>query len=373
VFRSEEGSTGFHHHLTVTGFGEDGRLLPSAEWLVELLASHTVSSCVIEVLRDSGRADYRLLAASPAFEKTTGLHEAIGHSMRELRPDHEEFWFDLYARVAASGEPASFEHVAAALERRFRGHAFRLGGAHSSQVVVILEVTTGGGEAGLERFSATLAHELRSPLASMRNGLQGIKNLLPEGRDGQWTVNMMDRQLLRLSGLIDDMLDIGRLGSTDVRLQRETVDLHHVVSESIEACGTAVDAKRHEVSIDSDGVSLQVRADVRRMVQVFTNLLTNSIKYTAAGGHIRFRLYREGGMAVVEVQDDGMCIRAEELPGVFDLFNQGPMNRPQAEGGLGIGLSIVRSIVRLHEGTVAAHSEGKGKGSTFTVRIPLAP
>ena len=369
MFRSDEGRMDRRSHRTIAGFGVDGDPLRQGDWLDELLSSRSVSVCVVEVLPEVDRPDYRFLAVSPGFELSTGLREVVGRSMRELRPEHEEFWFALLRRVAESGEPASFQHAAVALERQFRGHAFRLGGA---QVVVIFEVAVDTGEAGLERFSATLAHELRSPLAAMRNGLQILKQLVAQSRDGQCTAAMMERQLARLGGLIDDMLDIGRLGSTDVRLQRETIDLHHVVSECIEACGTAVDAKHHDVGIESDGSVLQVRADVRRLVQVFTNLLTNSIKYTAPGGRIRFRLFRENDMAVVEVQDDGMGIRAEDLPGVFDIFNQGPMNRPQAEGGLGIGLSIVRSIVRLHGGSVAARSEGKGKGSTFTVRIPLA-
>jgi signal transduction histidine kinase len=358
--------------LASARFGTDGASAGNAEWLEELLGSRSVAACVLEMVRDGERPDYRFLAVSPAFERSTGLHDVAGRRMRDLRPDHEDFWFELYQRVADTGEPACFEHVAVALERRFRGHAFRIGGAEAPQVVVIFEVTLEAGQAGLERFGATLAHELRSPLGSMRNGLHILRQLLKPDPRGEATVSMMARQLERMGGLIDDMLDIGRLGSTDVRLHRENVDLHHVVSDSIEACGAAVDARHHEVTVESDGASLQVRADVRRLVQVFINLLTNSVKYTPAGGHIRFRLYRRDGMAVVEVRDDGMGIQAEELPKVFEMYNQAPMNRPQAEGGLGIGLSIVRSIVRLHGGTVAAHSEGRGKGSTFTVSIPLS-
>lgn len=371
MLRTDEGSSERSPRRIAAGRG--AFITDTADdWLAGLLASNEVAACVIEVVHHDGRADHRYLATSPGFERSTGLGNVVGRSMRELRPDHEEFWFDLFDQVARTGEPVCFEHPAIALERRLRGHAFRIGGPDSFQVVVILAVTLDGGEEGLERFGATLAHELRSPLASMKNGLQVIKQIGPQNASSQWTVAMMERQIARLSGLIDDMLDIGRLGCTEVRLQREIVDLHHVVSESIEACGAQVEAKRHAVAIDSDGFPLHVRVDARRLVQVFTNLLSNAIKYTPSHGSIHFRLYREGDMAVAEVRDNGMGIAPEDLPHVFDLYNQATAHRLQAEGGLGIGLAIVRSIVRLHGGCVSADSEGRQKGSTFTVRLPLA-
>lgn len=372
MYRSDESRVQGPPPARVSAPGTDGDRSLHDEWLSELLGSQQVAVCVLDLLQDSPRRDYRFLAVSPAFEQSTGLDNVVGRCMRELRPDHEEYWFELYQQVAETGEPVCFEHVAAALERRYRGHAFRLGGPGSHRVVVIFAVTLDTGEAGLEKFGATLAHELRSPLASMRNGLHVFKRLVPPTVEGERIVSMMDRQIARLSGLVDDMFDIGRLGSTAVGLKRETIDLHHVVTESVEACNAAIDANQHTVSIESDGAALQVRADARRMVQVFTNLLTNSIKYTAPRGHITFRLYAEGEWAVTEVSDDGVGIEKEDLAHVFDLFNQGAEHRAQASGGLGIGLSIVRSIVRLHGGSVAAHSDGKHKGSTFTVRLPLA-
>jgi signal transduction histidine kinase len=146
-----------------------------------------------------------------------------------------------------------------------------------------------------------------------------------------------------------------------------------VVSECIEACASSIDARRHEVMIESDGGELVVRGDPRRLTQVFTNLLANSIKFTPPGGHIRIGLRRDEDMAVVEVRDDGAGIDGAELPHVFDYFKQGSSQQNEPRGGLGIGLSIVRSIVRLHGGTVGAHSDGPGKGCEFTVRLPLIP
>ena len=372
MFRTEDAKSDRPLRSITSARGADAGVGSPHDWLDELLASHEVSACVIEVCRNAGQIDYLFQAASPAFGRSTGLTDVVGRSMRALRPDHEEFWFELFQRVATTGEPACFEHVASALDRRFRGHAFRIGGPDSSRVVVIFAVTLDTGREGLERFGATLAHELRSPLASIGNGVRALKRIvLPQDSSGQWTVSMLERQITRLGGLIDDMLDIGRLGSTDVRLHRESVDLHHVISESIEACGALVDEKRHEVSIESDGAALQVRADVRRLVQVFSNLLTNSIKYTAAGGHIRIRLFRENGMAVAQVSDDGMGISSDDLPHVFDLYRQAAQHGSRVESGLGIGLSIVRSIVRLHGGSVTASSDGRQRGSVFTVRLPL--
>ena len=161
-------------------------------------------------------------------------------------------------------------------------------------------------------------------------------------------------------------------GAASLRIERDRVNLCHVVSECIESlCGRNRCATSRS-QVDADGTELVVRGDLRRLIQVFTNLLTNSIKYTPPGGHIRISLAKEDGFAVVEVCDDGTGISTEDLPHVFDYFKQGHLHENLPRGGLGIGLSIVRSIVKLHEGTVAVHSDGAGNGSTFTVRLPLS-
>jgi signal transduction histidine kinase len=227
------------------------------------------------------------------------------------------------------------------------------------------------GDNPIQRFAATLAHELRGPLAPIGNGLRIVKLLAHDQAQIQGTLGMMERQFGQLVGLVDGLLDLGRLGSSNVRLDMNHVELHNVVSDSIEACAAAIDARQHDVAIESSGAGLAVRGDLRRLTQVFTNLLANSIKYTPPGGHIRIALGVEDGMAVVAVRDDGVGISAEELPHVFDLYSQSPAHRDQSEGGLGIGLAIVRSIVRLHGGIVIAKSDGPGRGSTFTVKLPL--
>jgi len=242
----------------------DGEAGSHDDWLESLLSSRDVAACVIELLHDDARVDYRFVAVSPAFEQATGLRGAVGHTMRELRPDHEQFWFDLYARVAESGEPVSFEHGASALERRFRGDAFRIGAPGEWRVVVIFEdcarrngpspdmVPPEGSEARLERFGATLAHELRGPLAALSNGLHILKRFEHEREEARWALAMIDRQVGRLSSLVDDLLDVGRLGSRNVRVDREVVNLREVIVESIETCAPAIEARRQAVNVDAD-------------------------------------------------------------------------------------------------------------------------
>lgn len=379
---SEKGRSELGADFASMGFDLTDEADAHADWLASLLHSRELAACLVEVIGGADSLDYVFLAVSPAFEAATGMGDAVGRSMRSLRPDHEQYWFDLFARVADTGEPCSFEHTARAFDRRFHGYASRVGVAHSRHVCVVFEncapvadgvaLVPAEGDARLERFGATLAHELRGPLAALFNGLHIVKRSPHAQEEAHWALAMMERQLSRLSGFIDDLLDVGRLGSSNLRVERDHVSLSHVVAESIEACAAAIDARRQEVMVDADGADLVVRGDSRRLIQVVTNLLTNSIKYTPPGGHIRIALLKAEGFAVVEVRDDGTGISSEDLPHVFDYFKQGLVHQNQPRGGLGIGLSIVRSIVKLHDGSVTAHSDGAGCGSTFTVRLPLS-
>jgi PAS domain S-box-containing protein len=221
-----------------------------------------------------------------------------------------------------------------------------------------------------DEFLALLAHELRNPLAPLRNGLQVMRLASGDAEAVSEVRAMMERQLAHMVRLIDDLLDISRINSNKMELRRARVLLADVVRDAVEGARPTVEAGGHEliVSLPADPVMLD--ADLTRLAQVFTNLLTNSARYTEPGGRIWLTAAQQGGHAVVSVRDTGIGIPAESLPRIFDMFSQLDRNIERATGGLGIGLALVKGLVELHGGAVSAESEGDGKGSTFTVQLP---
>jgi PAS domain S-box-containing protein len=222
-----------------------------------------------------------------------------------------------------------------------------------------------------DEFLATLAHELRNPLAPLRNGLQIARLTSKADSPFQRTIEMMDRQLTHLVRLVDDLLDVGRISSGKIELRRTRVTLRDILANSAEAARTAIDMHGHELIIGSGTEELLVEGDFDRLTQIFSNLLTDAAKYTERGGKIELRVAHEADWAVVSVTDNGIGIPAADLPHVFELFSQVRLHQGHSEGGLGIGLSLVRKLVEMHQGTVSASSEGSGRGSTFIVRLPL--
>ena len=225
-----------------------------------------------------------------------------------------------------------------------------------------------------DEFLATLAHELRNPLAPLRNGLQITKLTLCNDTRLQGTVDVMDRQLSHLIRLVDDLLDVGRISSGKLELRKKRLRLSEVLASSVELSRESIAKHGHALHVADDAEGLHVEGDFDRLAQVFTNLLSNAAKYTDQPGHIRLRLHRddERVQAVVTVTDSGIGIPPADLPHVFDLFSQVRSHQGLAEGGLGIGLSLVKQLVDLHGGQVEARSGGAGQGSCFTVRLPLA-
>ena len=220
-----------------------------------------------------------------------------------------------------------------------------------------------------DEFLATLAHELRNPLAPIRNGLQ-ILRLSPDGDRAEQVRGMMDRQLTHLVRLIDDLLDVSRVSQGKIDLRRETIALQEAVAAAVEASRPLIEASHHGFNLIMPEEPLNVEGDMTRLAQVVSNLINNAAKYTPEGGNITVTVQTAGLQAEVIVTDNGLGIAADMLPRVFDLFTQVDSHLDRSQGGLGVGLALVRKLVEMHGGVVTAESDGPGKGSRFTIRLP---
>jgi PAS domain S-box-containing protein len=222
-----------------------------------------------------------------------------------------------------------------------------------------------------DEFLAVLAHELRNPLAPIKNGMQLLRLAAPGSEPAVQARAIMERQLDQLVRLVDDLMDISRITRGKVDIRREPVELVSVLLSAVETSRPAIEAARHHLSLSLPSEPLLVSADFVRLAQVVSNLLNNAAKYTDGGGQISLAAQREGDEAVIRVRDNGIGIEAELLPRIFDMFAQAHDNLNRSKGGLGIGLALARSLVELHGGRIAARSAGAGKGTELTVRLPL--
>ncbi len=221
-------------------------------------------------------------------------------------------------------------------------------------------------------FLATLAHELRNPLAPIRNALHLLKTQTPVPKEMTRGRDVIDRQVSQMARLLDDLLDVSRISRGTMELRLDVVDLREVIERALETSHPLIDERGHQVRLEfAEDAPLLVDADVTRLAQVFSNLLNNAAKYMDNEGHITVHASRVGSDAVVTVRDTGMGIDEKSLVTVFEMFTRGEPAAHRSRDGLGIGLSLARSIVELHGGTVEAKSEGPGRGSEFTVRLPL--
>ena len=218
-----------------------------------------------------------------------------------------------------------------------------------------------------DEFIAMLGHELRNPLGAIVGAVQVLDAIEPADSMSRRARGVISRQVKHLSRIIDDLLDAGRIVTGKIALTRQPLDLSAVVRRSV---ATVAGNERPDRHIDMEVDSVWISADTTRMEQVVGNLIGNAVKYSDTGGRIRIQLGAEGPEAVLRVEDDGIGIDEELLPRIFNLFVQGNQTLARARGGLGIGLSLVRSLVELHGGTVSVTSDGPGRGSTFVVRFP---
>jgi PAS domain S-box-containing protein len=324
--------------------------------------------------------DEKVLRLNPAFERAVGWssHDAASVSlMEECYPDPayreqvREFmqscrdgWMDIRMRTRSGRDlETSWANV-------------RL--ADGTQVGIGIDITDRKRyEQSLQEadrrkddFLAMLAHELRNPLAPIRNAAQVFRLLGPADPNLQRAREMIERQVQQLTRLVDDLLDVSRITRGKIALHKEPVDLATVIARAIETSRPVIDARRHELTVTLPRAPLRLAADATRLAQVFSNLLNNAAKYTREGGHIALTVEPHPGEAVVRIRDNGMGIPADLLPQLFELFIQGDRSLARSEGGLGIGLTLVKNLVEMHGGRVEARSDGRDKGSEFVVRLP---
>ena len=345
--------------------------------------------CVIEMLYDEqGKPiDFRYLEGNAAFVKQSGLDNAIGKTIRSFVPEHDQHWFDLYEQVVKTGEPVRYENEAVAMERWFEVFAARLGGPGSRLLTVLFsdiserkrseqqlrQLADNLSEMDRRKteFLATLAHELRNPLAPILNGLQIMHLAADKPATVARVRDVMERQVNQMVHLVNDLLDVARITRGQIDLKLERADLKTIIASAVETSMPLIEAGRHQFQMQLAEDPLPLDADPTRLAQVLGNLLNNAAKYTPASGHISLRALRDGNEALIEVRDSGVGIPAESITTVFDMFTQVGQNMGRAQGGLGIGLSLVRRLAELHGGSATAASPGAGLGSTFSVRLPL--
>ncbi len=222
-----------------------------------------------------------------------------------------------------------------------------------------------------DEFLAVLGHELRGPLAPIHSAIQLLRTRVPDDPELQWTTAVVEHQVQQITRLVDDLLDISRIGQGKIHLQKERVDLADVVARAVESSRPLIDARKVHLKISLPEQATEVEGDLLRLVQVVSNLLINGAKYTGEGGRIELAVEADGDQAILRVRDTGVGIAGAMLPRIFEMFTQVPDQVDRSEGGLGIGLSLVRSLVEQQGGCVQAISAGLGHGSEFVVRLPL--
>jgi PAS domain S-box-containing protein len=222
-----------------------------------------------------------------------------------------------------------------------------------------------------DEFLALLAHELRGPLAPLRSTLEIIKRTGDTGNGVDETVDTMDRQLGQLVRLVDDLLDVSRITHNKLALSKERVDLARIIGHAVEASLPLAESLGHQLKVTLPSGPIYLEADPARLAQVFGNLLNNACKYTPPGGRISVTAEQAGSEVLVKVNDTGVGIPSDRLTSVFEMFTQIEQSGEGSLGGLGLGLTLVKRLVEMHDGSVSAHSEGPGRGSEFVVRLPV--
>lgn len=347
--------------------------------------------CIIEVLFDeTGRPnDYLFLEVNRAFEKQTGLVDVHGKRVRELIPHQDEHWFQIYGRIATTGDPERFESRGEAMNRDYDVYAFRVGAPEKRRVAVLFKDVSERKRAEAEllamndqlreadrrktEFLAMLSHELRNPLAPIRYSIYLLERATPGSDQALRAMEVMRRQAEHLTRLVDDLLDLTRISQGKIPLELKRVDLREIVLKTAEDLHSVFAHAGLALGVDCDSAGpAWIEADPTRIAQVLGNLLNNSARFTPEGGSVHVRVALREGSAELTVRDDGIGMDPEGIDAMFEPFVQASATLARTKGGLGLGLALVRSIVELHGGNVSARSDGPGTGAEFVVRLPLA-
>ncbi len=357
-------------------------LRDSEERFRMLFTSMDEGFCTIEVLFDDNQnpIDYRFLEVNAAFEKQSGIKDGKGRLMREIAPGHEQYWFDIYGKIALTGEPVRFENSAKELQRWYDVYAYRIGRPESRQVAILfsditerrrIEQELRDANQTKDEFLATLAHELRNPLAPIRNSLQILRMTAGSDPTAEGVCEMLERQVNHMVRLVDDLLEVSRISRGLIELRTEETDLATVLRTALETSRPLIEAAEHQLAITIPAQPIVLHGDTVRLSQIFANLLNNAAKYTDRNGQIWLSARRDGSQVIVSVRDSGIGISASMLPKVFEMFAQADRSTDRSQGGLGIGLTLVKRLVEMHGGTISAESGGLGQGSEFTVRLQV--
>jgi PAS domain S-box-containing protein len=336
-------------------------------------------------------ADFRILEMNPAARLLFGATEdLIGRDfvevIRVLWPrDYADEIVRVFRHTLATGEPYfAPERVEARADRQvtevyeWQVHRIPLPDGLFGVVCYFRDISTQvNARRTLEKadrekneFLAMLAHELRNPLAPIRNAAEFVARAREQDEQTQKSMGIIRRQISHLTHLVDDLLDVSRISQGRIDLKIESLELAAVVAQAVETVGPLLREKEHNLTIVSDYERLGVRGDPNRLAQCLANILNNAAKYTDAGGRIELKFRPDGDEAVISICDNGTGVSAELLPRLFDLFVQGDRTLDRAQGGLGIGLAIVKRLVEMHGGKVTAYSAGSGQGTTFEIRLP---
>ena len=337
--------------------------------------------------------EHRIELANPGYMRLIGQREIIGKTVREAVPEavaqgYLQLLDDVYrsgkAYSASGAKYAAQISPQAPLVDRYVDFVYQpiidADGSVSGIFVEgfdttsrhLADVALQNANRRKDEFLAMLAHELRNPLAPIRNAAAILARTVPEQADTYAVVTMIRRQTDQLTRLVDDLLDVSRISQGRIDLKQETLNVAPLVEQAFETVAPLFQGKKQEVSLAPSYEPLHVVGDVTRLVQSLVNVLTNAAKYTDRGGKIRIQTRGSPDDVFIEVSDNGVGISAELMPQIFELFVQGDRTLDRSEGGLGIGLAVVKKLIEMHGGQISAHSEGLGRGSTFELRLPRA-